>query len=1644
MTVQLLDYACDHSSFRINIPQHQVIRNDVIDNISYHLKSKQNFIFISGETGIGKTVLLHQFIENTDKGKVIKLLLNPHSSFSKDINNIKMDLCNQLSWLLLSQSPDQKNLDKENYYSSLIQILSHKANRNNFIFVVDGLNNKEMEAYREEILELLPLHIPEITFIFSNNDEKISPFYKKLLNDTSVKHLNYIVPIFTKSEISELLGDENDIKINLVSKTFSPIPRVLQMIRELIKNGRTISNILEAYDDYSGDLFEMQWELNIANIEKIKYEISLISSSPFRIDIDTLVKYSEFKKEDLLKKLNSISFIEINNEKATISSDGFKQFIKLKLPELHRDALKTIDEIAKNISLPPSEKLDLLKHNLESENTSYIIENINEETILSDFKDTSSTNFTSKLLELKYHAGLSKKDAIEVLNTIHLLSITKSSSEIPVLESELNFLLSSENYLSAYNLAEKSVAIEDKIQMLSLVATKQKRKQGEAEQNQINKIKFLLSQLENFSLNPELSLKIAASIFPILPEESFNIIRLVDEVGASGSNQSDYIYARLYAENLIKNNGLSSNIDLERVDLSDDVKNSIKQLEDSVKELDAISFLGKIEAMDLSDGDKIKIISEIISNIDADENSHKALSYCLDLIIETTDYYLSCSTLKKLSHSFIGIKSSDSVLENLQRFDVLLKNCSKNGPSIDFIHSSLNISEFEYKEQNNTSRIRKIFNYITSDIYDTSHAFRAILAFEKTMIKLKISSFDGQLNVVKEKYFEEIIKDSAQHFQLLKDAIKTQVSIDFVKAISWSAKINTKERATTATAWAIKCYMEQESYSFKSIIRALREIPSYKSLYARLLIDLAERLKDKGLQDLSPTDFGKFIKLKNKLINNVEKSLFISHTIVGIDGNDELTTSISKEKRDILNQELLKSFDSIDAVWNKIDYGYKLANILSSTSKATSKLIEERVKLLQESELAIKSKNIKNTYQLSISLAIRANNILLSHEIHNNENLDSILNLIKNLGTNIDAVVSLAELSSSVHIHYPPKKSNDFIEKNLLSQVEKIGEEDTHEYILAFYHACPLIYYYDISLFESKLASIDNVDIHDGCLKSTIDYIFEKQVLNEPFYQSDSYNYKLSFSDIKSIFNLIIKFKNDWLIHSYLKRITNVLKLKIKKNEISSNQQAEINTFFEKIDTILPIDGGVKHNGYKLLSKSFHLVFKNEKRTTEWKKLIDSAWNLGNLADSIFTVSNLLNIANTLPLTVRKDELDTIIARLNTLNFTLEKLDLIEHVAYNCKEICKNKTKKLLENAINLSVEDHPEKYENKRKELIDAFYDIDPKLSVSFTSLHDNDPARKKSIHQSIERKKQKEQTIADFDKNGAKNLSNSDIFEFEKYCLNRLAKLNANKDEKMKKGEFFSKLNNLQFYSEESLHNIMSYLFEVYAQLFNHSKMTLEKEIQSIFDGIIRNLFLISKIYNIKTEQKIKSIQSEESLTLMGNESDIEMSISFIKNWLEENKIDSLIISEPYFSIDDFEFISKVIDMHFDKTITIITSIKNYYDFSSQAKEMDLNVDEYLLNKWSELVCPDKNPRIDIIFVGTKEKRSNIVHDRWWLNHSGAHALKIGTSINGIGSQLSSISKLSVEESSNSFSILKPILEKTQREHRGERVIFRNAMLD
>jgi hypothetical protein len=1645
MTEQIIDYACDHSSFGIKTPVPHIIRRDAIDNLLYLIKGKSDFIFVVGETGIGKTVLLNQLIEEYDKKFVIKLLLSPHSYYSKDIDYIRQDICTQLSWLLHSKDPDYSGRETTQVLTSLVHALSNHLKQKTgkqFLFVIDGLNSSEMENYKVEILALFPFHIPGITFIFACNSNVLEKCYKDI-SSASQKIISYPVPIFNGEEISSVLSLTDKQDINLVTKTFSPIPRVLIMLKGLMDTGLPLGRILETYDEVNGDIFELEWAINSQNIEKVTLELALLAYSPFKLSFKQLQLYVKSETDCMVSLLTKITFVNIDDSKINISSTGIKKFIQEKLSVHKEDVELLIEKIFNEIEMPPTEQFDFLKYNLIKEDGKTVIEKIDDKTIISLFEKTKSINFTANLMELRYKAGIKLKDIKHTLKSSHMLSLAKGISEISVLESQLTFLLNKKDFDSAYNLVENSISIEEKIQLLSLIALKQKKENGEVDSNHLNQIGFLLDKLEVGYLSSEASLKIASAIFPLFPEKSFNIIRQVDEFGMAGSNQSDYIYARLYAENLINNKDQLEDVNIDNIALGDEVKQSINKLRDSLKDIDTFSMLDKIETMDITSGDKISMLSDMLLTFKSQSNSQEILNKCLDLIIETTDFYLSCTSLHKLSCAFIDCKKSQLAKENLARFTMLLIKASTQGPTLDFVQASINIAEYEYQTSTSLARIKDNYNYIINSISDGSQALKALLLFEKSMLKIKIKSFDGKISSSKENYLDQIIKYSAQHFHLLKDSIEVQVSIDFVKALNWAKRINTAERAIVAQYWAINHYLETENFSSKSVLRALSDIPNYKIEYVRLAVKLAKKLNVIGLHDLSESDFEKFLKVKNKLLNNIEKSVFISHLIVAIESNDSFDFH-SEEKRKNLGLDLIKSFESIDSSWHKIDIGYELATILREKNEEIANQIERRVYDLQNEENTIKSKEIKNAYVRGVNLSIRANNVLLRNGFDEANNISIILKLIKNLGRSIEAVKLLATLISSTQLHCSENLSSRLIEKHAIPMLDDYEDNQSKEYILAFYNMCPVIYKYDQVMFMKLLDQICDLDVYNNCVKNTINYIFEKILLNDPFYQTDNHGYKLTYVEIKGIFTLIKKFNTDWFVYAYLKRLTNALKVKSQKIALNKNQIADISSFYDSIISLFPMVGGIQHNGYKLLCQALKLSFINEKDKLPWQKLVNESWSLKNLADEIFTCSSILSITNTMPLNNKKDELKNIIVKLNDLNFTLEKLDLIEHISHSCKDICKASTKKLLEDAISLTVKDDPQAYENKRKELVDAIYDIDPKLSGSITSLFDDDPARKNSIEETIKSKRSHESIIENFDKNGAQNIKRIELNQFERYCSKRLAKLNASKDARMKRTEIISKLDNLNQFDEESLFPIISYLIEAHAYTFNHSKSELHKEMQVIFEGIISNMNLMARIYKIKSGYITSVLPSDEGLSLAGTEQDISDTSNFILKWSQEYKIDSFIISEPYFSAEDFKFIADVLNRQFDKKITIITSMEMYKKLIGLAKERDMQIDEYLLSEWKDNICPDQNPRIEVIFVGTKEREDGIVHDRWWLNGSGSLAIKLGTSINGIGNKICSINKLTISEANNAYSLLEPILNKTLTQYKDEKVTIRIAMLD
>ena len=140
-------------------------RGNVLDTIDTIFEAGTELILVEGEEGIGKTILLYQFVARHPEN-AISLFIRPSSRWGYDPEIIGHDLCNQLSWILNRKELSESDFDISFLRSSLYQLQRRIRRRiEHFYFVIDGLHEipPEDEQMKDHILNI-PYHL-----LFSKN-----------------------------------------------------------------------------------------------------------------------------------------------------------------------------------------------------------------------------------------------------------------------------------------------------------------------------------------------------------------------------------------------------------------------------------------------------------------------------------------------------------------------------------------------------------------------------------------------------------------------------------------------------------------------------------------------------------------------------------------------------------------------------------------------------------------------------------------------------------------------------------------------------------------------------------------------------------------------------------------------------------------------------------------------------------------------------------------------------------------------------------------------------------------------------------------------------------------------------------------------------------------------------------------------------------------------------------------------------------------------------------------------------------------------------------------------------------------------------------------------------------------------------------
>ncbi len=347
---------------------------------------------------------------------------------------------------------------------------------------------------------------------------------------------------------------------------------------------------------------------------------------------------------------------------------------------------------------------------------------------------------------------------------------------------------------------------------------------------------------------------------------------------------------------------------------------------------------------------------------------------------------------------------------------------------------------------------------------------------------------------------------------------------------------------------------------------------------------------------------------------------------------------------------------------------------------------------------------------------------------------------------------------------------------------------------------------------------------------------------------------------------------------------------------------------------------------------------------------------------------------------------------------------------------------------------DRPELHPIQRR-IIDLAYRFDDSLAASLASIADDDPARAmartnlKQRLQYLELKKRIANSSA-----SPLDVASSEKSEYSQAAWGLLGSLNAGK---VTPASLAYIRDVVQFASDLPF----SQSYPILAWAIENAVRTLATsdqagaQLRPVYEAMLLGAELAGRMASrssthtrLATCYTIRS-SAQESIVIRAGER--EKAIRFLKDWFEREVRDYLKICDPFFGPDDLGVLQLLRSVNPTCRVYILTSKKHHDDIPAPWE------DTYRTH-WRLKVSEQQDPPdTEVVVVGIKSGGEPPIHDRWWLTRGAG--IRIGTSFGSLGiSKESEISYLTEEEARTRESEVDRYLQRIEREHLGEKLLY------
>jgi len=1630
-------------------PRPEIARDNILSTIETIFQSDIELVAVEGQQGIGKTTLLAQFARR-HPDHTLSLFVRPTSRWACDPGILRLDLCNQLQWVLHQEELQEPERADDSFLGAKLFELGKRARYEQctFYFVLDGLEEilEDASHARDLILDMMPFGHASFRFLLSGDSERLSTRVRE-----GVRVKSFPLPGFTLDQTIKYLQGLplalDQPSIEEIFQTCQGVPGHLASIRRIIQSRTDVQTLLEELPEKLPGLFEIEWRRVKADDPTQQHVLAILAHDSRVYSVDDLARILDVEASEILGFLPGLGFLTTDPEGREVSfvSEPFRRFASDQLRHLED---KVNELLVSDLNREPDsvDALTYLPAHLEkAQRFGELLSFLSPDHLAKMMEHSQSLSPVQQMADLGLRAARVFKSDGDLVRFSLQKAVMTELEGADVWRSEVEARMALDDYDAALALAQSTILREDRLHLLAVIA-KAKRERGlEPEPELAGQIQRLCDEVDPTALG-EKAVEIASDLVYSRPDLAIKLVERATDSN-TGENAIDWAFAKLSIAALGVHRG--------QLQPTEDLDNIRSRIQDPkarhfsaavsvlLGEYSADQVIAEVERLE-STGDRLILLRQWAMDNRERADTAEVVDYALKLAIGTTEYAPNARVLRELATPLSFMSDNPQTRQIVGIFDSQKDAVEHLGPTEDYVSLQLLLAQTEsrYDFEVARNRVTEVYLYVADidDLSTKSTCMARLLASLADIDPEKRFQQPDELHTLVEdelkSYMKNLLDSSAEHYHAARGVIRAlakarpELALDFIEAV------NTEHRRDLGLLCLIKSAIQVPPASINlPFIESVVDRFALQHIRDEAVMQVITRLsRSSGVPDsLIPQALPLINRLKDIQSSGERcRACYLAYSMLKEANSDEYSGLLAH----LLNQ-LTDAWEGIDVGWHKVDIGFKVSESLASHSLQVARA---RLKNTEEyrDQIELDASTTAWTYLACVRLAIKSCSGLLAQRLDTKKDFKRLDDLIDRVPSRGERASLWADLALRCYADDRPEDCKRIVGEHVKPLLQDVSFADVAYRAKTLRMVAPALY---VAHGPTALEMIAQLPLpyRDEALANICEFIIRKVPPSDPEDASPRQGYRdVTYEEITDICELLKQMDHDGTIYSFIEHICDAVVARRSRDRYPFTLQHKLEIarrLEEVISNKLPNPRHIKHDGYKIAAQAQVARIKRAKSQT-WLELIDSARDIPNLADRALVLSIIAAAMPSKESSRRTATLEEAKEIVEQIPVDLDRIERYEALASMTLDIDQTMCRECLKSAMESAVKNDESDLYPVQRRIIDLAYKVDEDFAASLASLADRDPAREKTRRnlktrlQTLDLKKRMADQLFDPTKSGMPFEEN-----YPQAAWMLLGALNAGRINAVPIEHSRDHVQSAARLPLSESYPILAWAIQ--NAIIRHKKTPQAQALlRPLFEATLSGADLAARMASLSSMQlqraKRYRPRSSDEASILIPSGDREYAVQTVREWVESKVRHYLKICDPYFGPDDLEVLRFVLLADPTCKVQILTSRKHH----KQEGILDSSEKTTYRVRWRQITDHDP-PDTEVFIVGLEPGGELPLHDRWWLTSGGG--IRIGTSFSALGvNRDSEISFLSQDEAKEREAEVNQYLQERRKDHNGRRLTY------